>query len=528
MYEVEELKYEFAHKSSSSLCQACLSSDRSLSSIGEYIDVLRNISNIIIPQPLLLCWECIAILKKIKQFKEKIEEAQRILAYHYLNKQKLLLQTLSKLTKTYTDHTLIITYDDDDDSKEKIEIKEENQHSNDSFNFDDNDFCPQEIKKENQNVIDTKITKKKSLHYRIVYEKNSKRVLRKKFGIQTEDLSLWMEKERNSDFYKKFKYKCNFCINGFNSNEKLKHHVLKYHHESIGPHECPACSMRFTNEALLSTHTQTHDFAWECTRCGFQCYTVKRLNAHINTHSAVQCVTCEGKFKDLATFYTHYKSLHSIFLCDHCGKRCKTKYMIEKHMSRHLDTHTCATCSRQYKSRAALRKHCSAQHSACVAEQAYCVLCDKQYKSVHVYRRHVHTSAAHQKEREANKKVPCPECNNTYSRRAYMMNHYRHVHMNQSKYFCTECDRHFLNRTRYVDHMRYNHEGIKKEKNKLCNICGRGFAANRTLLNHMRTHSGERPYECEYCGATFTQRTSMLSHVKYIHMKSKRRPQWPQ
>ncbi|PZC70590.1 hypothetical protein B5X24_HaOG215537 [Helicoverpa armigera] len=71
--------------------------------------------------------------------------------------------------------------------------------------------------------------------------------------------------------------------------------------------------------------------------------------------------------------------------------------------------------------------------------------------------------------------------------------------------------------------MRYNHEGVKKEKNKLCNICGRGFAANRTLTNHLRTHSGSRPHACSHCGAQFAQRTCMLAHVKRVHADTRRR-----
>ncbi|CAH0698265.1 unnamed protein product [Spodoptera exigua] len=306
--------------------------------------------------------------------------------------------------------------------------------------------------------------------------------------------------------------------------------MLKRHDNSVGPYECETCHAHFENETALSNHARSHNFAWECIKCGYQCYSVRRLNYHVKCHRSYQCVYCDAEFQDVSSFYAHYKALHSVFLCDHCGKRCKTKYMLEKHMSRHSDSHVCSTCSRKYKSRAALRKHYALKHSTCAAEQAYCVLCDKQYESEYVYRRHVHTSVAHRRERDlqVKKKYPCPECSNIYSRRAYMMNHYRHVHMNQSKYYCGTCERHFLNRTRYIDHMRYNHEGVKKEKNKLCNICGRGFAANRTLLNHMRTHSGERPYECEYCSSKFTQRTSMLSHVKYIHLKSKRGQEWQQ
>lgn len=45
MYEIDELKSDYSDKMYRSLCQACLSSDRSLFSIEEYIDIYQNISN---------------------------------------------------------------------------------------------------------------------------------------------------------------------------------------------------------------------------------------------------------------------------------------------------------------------------------------------------------------------------------------------------------------------------------------------------------------------------------------------------
>ena len=170
-----------------------------------------------------------------------IHEIDTLFLFYF---QKFQLQTLSKLTTTHTDHTINITYDEEDEKcKQKFDIKEENEHSNDSStNYEEiNDFPAQEIKKEN--VEETKrqqIKKSKSLHYKIVYEKNAKKMLRKKFVIPLDFSKTWLEREKDSDFYKKFKFKCKSCVNGFNVKEKLKRHVLKYHDEvSI------ACQFRF-------------------------------------------------------------------------------------------------------------------------------------------------------------------------------------------------------------------------------------------------------------------------------------------
>ncbi|XP_059913999.1 zinc finger and SCAN domain-containing protein 22-like [Gadus macrocephalus] len=94
--------------------------------------------------------------------------------------------------------------------------------------------------------------------------------------------------------------------------------------------------------------------------------------------------------------------------------------------------------------------------------------------------------------------------------------HSHFLHRTQKPYKCQECGKSFTQRTRLNSHQSV-HTG---ERPFSCQICGKLFSRQDNCVRHERFHSGIKPYRCETCGKCFTA----LSNVK-IHQEIHRRGQ---
>lgn len=84
-----------------------------------------------------------------------------------------------------------------------------------------------------------------------------------------------------------------------------------------------------------------------------------------------------------------------------------------------------------------------------------------------------------------------------------------------AKYQCNECD--VSAKTKMLLCVHYMRVHLK-QKNKICPHCNRGFASQGDLTRHIRIHSGESPFKCDYPDCTSEFKTSGdLKKHKVVH-----------
>ena len=92
----------------------------------------------------------------------------------------------------------------------------------------------------------------------------------------------------------------------------------------------------------------------------------------------------------------------------------------------------------------------------------------------------------------------------------------RQLHSGEKPFECSFCGKRFRTNAELVVHSRV-HSGEKPYK---CTVCDKAFSQSGTLTIHMRVHTGDKPYNCNACGMTFTCTANLKSHMR-IHAREK-------
>ncbi|XP_055380358.1 zinc finger protein 616-like [Condylostylus longicornis] len=132
------------------------------------------------------------------------------------------------------------------------------------------------------------------------------------------------------------------------------------------------------------------------------------------------------------------------------------------------------------------------------------------------------------------KKWICSVCNTPFTRRDNMLRHKWKIHKEKPnpdygeiRLDCKWCGQHFKRHSDRSRHENQQHDAdgakINRRRNykenplerHVCETCGNSYKHAWSLQEHLRIHTGERPFVCDLCNATFAKRQNFIVHMKY-------------
>ncbi|KAH8023826.1 hypothetical protein HPB51_018045 [Rhipicephalus microplus] len=105
----------------------------------------------------------------------------------------------------------------------------------------------------------------------------------------------------------------------------------------------------------------------------------------------------------------------------------------------------------------------------------------------------------------------CQYCSKRFnSSSKHRLHELRHRSKLDGRYRCIKCGKCFVQNSSLMTHVR-SHTG---ERPYHCKVCGADFGDVSCYNKHKRTHTGDRPYNCFGCAKAFTQSGNLYRHMR--------------
>ncbi|KAK7157136.1 hypothetical protein R3I93_008568 [Phoxinus phoxinus] len=322
---------------------------------------------------------------------------------------------------------------------------------------------------------------------------------------------------------------CGFLADGLSG---LNVHIAMKHPSKEKHFHCLLCGKSFYSESNLQQHLSSaahlrnehgsvEDLpeggaSFRCVRCSEPCHTEQDLFLHIKEkHEELLREVNKYVVEDTEQI-NRERQENQGSVCKYCGKVCKSSNSMA--FLAHIRTHTGSKpfmCKICNFATAQLGDARNHVKRHLGMREYKCHICGWAF----VMKKHLNTHllGKHGLGQPKERKFECDLCERNFSEKWALNNHMK-LHTGDKPFKCgwPSCHYAFLTLSAMKDHHR-THTG---EKSFLCDLCGFAGGTRHALTKHRRQHTGERPFKCQLCSFASTTQSHLTRH-KRVHTGEK-------
>ena len=324
-------------------------------------------------------------------------------------------------------------------------------------------------------------------------------------------------------------YRCAYCSVRFTTKETIAKHLRRKHPEALAIKK--EDTVRATAEEKqdflqrrVSDAPKNISKPFACDQCTHRARSAAELRYHMNAKhndtKPYKCAKCLTTFTWKNSYDKHMRNKHSsnyLHKCTQCDKLFDTNNALRRHFDeshrqklqcekcsystrlpsqyrRHLSTHN-ANYDRQSKSVDTLRTHQRLKHNESNGQSNAnnsCTLCNEKFTNA--WQSFYHKFKVH-----GIGGKHCPECEFSAYSHKELRRHINYRHANERPHKCTNCGVAFVELSKLQRHMLQKHSSEDLWRFQ-CSFCAQRFPLQQTLNAHvMARHTHERPHACHMC-----------------------------